>query len=80
VVVNAVMPRRFSADDVERIRSDAVPGPIVDAVRRQHGQGAAQQGQLARLRRHASAHVTTLPFLPTTALGVDDVHALARRF
>jgi len=80
VVVNAVLPRRFSADDVERIRSDAVPGPVVAAVRRQHGQGAAQQGQLARLRRHASAHVTTLPFLPTTALGVDDVHALAGRF
>jgi anion-transporting ArsA/GET3 family ATPase len=80
VVVNGVLPRRFSADDVERICSDAVPGPVVAAVRRQHGQGSAQQGQLARLRRHASAHVTTLPFLPTAALGVGDVHALARRF
>ncbi len=81
VVVNGVLPRRFSARDVERLtaRDGAIPAPVVAAARRQHGQGSAQQGQLQRLRRHASAHVTTLPFVPSPRLGIEDVRALAER-
>jgi hypothetical protein len=52
---------------------------VVAAARRQHGQGGAQQAQLARLRRHASAAVTTLPLVAAPRLAVDDVRALARR-
>jgi anion-transporting ArsA/GET3 family ATPase len=78
VVVNAVLPRRFSAADVKRLDA-AVPAPVAAAVRRQHGQGNAQQSQLARLRRHASARVTTLPYLPVKQLAVHDVRELARR-
>jgi anion-transporting ArsA/GET3 family ATPase len=79
VVVNGVLPRRFSTRDLERLLTcdGAVPAPVVAAARRQHGQGSAQQGQLHRLRRHASAHVTTLPFLPTARLGVEEVRELA---
>jgi hypothetical protein len=51
----------------------------VAAARRQHGQGGAQQAQLARLRRHAAAPVTTLPLVAAARLAVDDVRELARR-
>ena len=66
VVVNGVLPRRFSAAEVDRLmaRDGAVPGPVAAAARRQHGQASNQQGQLRRLRRHTAAHVTTLPYVP----------------
>jgi anion-transporting ArsA/GET3 family ATPase len=81
VVVNGVLPRRFSAGDVERLTAanGAVTPAVAAAARRQHGQGAAQQSQLARLRRHAAAAVTTLPLVPAPRLGLDDVRELARR-
>jgi anion-transporting ArsA/GET3 family ATPase len=81
VVVNAVLPRRFSAEEIERLIAcnGAVEPAVVDAARRQHGQGGAQQAQLARLRRHAAATVTTLPLMATPRLAVDDVRNLARR-
>jgi anion-transporting ArsA/GET3 family ATPase len=81
VVVNGVLPRRFSARDVERLtaRNGAVAPAVVAAARRQHGQGSAQQSQLARLRRHAAAPVTTLPLVPAARLRVEDVRELARR-
>jgi anion-transporting ArsA/GET3 family ATPase len=79
VVVNGLLPRRFSARDVERLIAvdGAIAAAVVAAARRQHGQGSAQQGQLQRLRRHATAHVTTLPFVPVARLDVDDVRGLA---
>jgi anion-transporting ArsA/GET3 family ATPase len=81
VVVNGLLPRRFSGADVERVSgaNGAVAPAIAAAALRQHGQGSAQQCQLARLRRHASAPVTTLPLIPAARLGVDDVRELARR-
>jgi anion-transporting ArsA/GET3 family ATPase len=79
VVVNGVVPRRFSAADVDRLlsRDGDVPGPVVAAARRQHGQASTQQGQLRRLRRHSSAHVTTLPYVASPHLGLAEVRALA---
>jgi anion-transporting ArsA/GET3 family ATPase len=79
VVVNGVLPRRFSAADVERLlsRDGEVPGPMAAAARRQHGQASTQQGQLRRLRRHTSAHVTTLPYVAAPHLGLDEVRTLA---
>ena len=81
VIVNGVLPRRFSAEEIERLIAcnGAVAPAVVAAARRQHGQGAAQQAQLARLRRHASAPVTTLPLVAAPRLAVDDVRELARR-
>ena len=81
VVVNGVLPRRFSANDLERlIAGDGeVPAPVLAAARRQHGQGCAQQSQLARLRRHVAAPVTTLPLVAVARLGVEDVRGLALR-
>jgi anion-transporting ArsA/GET3 family ATPase len=81
VVVNGLLPRRFSAHDIERVTAadGAVAGPVAAAARRQHGQGSAQQSQLARLRRHIEAPVTTLPVVPAPRLGIEDVRDLARR-
>jgi anion-transporting ArsA/GET3 family ATPase len=81
VVVNGVLPRRFSADDIDRVTSanGAVAPAVAAAARRQHGQGTAQRSQLARLRRHVEAPVTTLPLVAGPRLELDDVRALARR-
>jgi anion-transporting ArsA/GET3 family ATPase len=81
LVVNGVLPGRLSAADVDRlaIADGAVPSAVVTAARRRHGQATAQQGQLRRLRRHAIAPVTTLPFLARPQLDVDDVRELAER-
>jgi anion-transporting ArsA/GET3 family ATPase len=79
IVVNGVLPRRFTGAEVERIAAadGAVPGAVGEAVRRQHGIAAAQQGQLRRLRRYAAAPVTTLPFVSAPALGVAEIEGLA---
>jgi anion-transporting ArsA/GET3 family ATPase len=79
VVVNGVLPRRFSAAEVDRLlsRDGEVPGPVAAAARRQHGQASSQRGQLRRLRRHTSAHVATLPYVAAPHLGVDEVRTLA---
>jgi anion-transporting ArsA/GET3 family ATPase len=79
IVVNGLLPKRFSAADVEDLASadGLVPGAVAAAVRSQHGQAAVQQGQLRRLRRHAAAEVVTLPFVPHAALQLDDVRSLA---
>ena len=79
VIVNGVLPRRFSAADVDRLlsRDGEVPGPVAAAARRQHGQASTQQGQLRRLRRHTGAHVTTLPYVAAPHLGLDEVRMLA---
>jgi anion-transporting ArsA/GET3 family ATPase len=78
VVVNGVVPRRFSAADVDRLlsRDGEVPAPVAAAARRQHGQASTQQGQLRRLRRHTEAHVTTLPYVAAVRTLADE---LARR-
>ncbi len=79
VVVNGVLPRRFSAAEVGRVmaRDGAVGGAVAAATRRQHGQASAQQGQLRRLRRHTRAHVTTLPHVAAPHLGLAEVRTLA---
>jgi anion-transporting ArsA/GET3 family ATPase len=79
VVVNGVVPRRFSAADVDRLlsRDGEVPGPVAAAARRQHGQATTQQSQVRRLRRHTSAHVTTLPYVAAPHLGLPEVRTLA---
>jgi anion-transporting ArsA/GET3 family ATPase len=79
VVVNGVAPRRFSAADVDRLLAGdgGVPAAMAAAARRQHGQASMQQSQLRRLRRHTSAHVTTLPHVAAPHLGLAEVRTLA---
>jgi anion-transporting ArsA/GET3 family ATPase len=81
LIVNGLLPGRLSAADIDRLAAadGAVPGAVVIAARRRHGQATAQQGQLRRLRRHAGAPITTLPFLSRPQLDLDDVRELAGR-
>lgn len=81
IVVNGVLPRRFTNDDVAHIAAadGAVAPAVLAAVRSQHGQAAAQQSQLRRLRRLATAPVHSLPFVATPALALEHVDALADR-
>jgi anion-transporting ArsA/GET3 family ATPase len=81
VIVNGLLPRRFSAGDIERVMAvdGAVAPAVAAAARSQHGQGSAQRSQLARLRRHVVAPVTTLPIVAAPRLEIEDVRELARR-
>jgi anion-transporting ArsA/GET3 family ATPase len=62
VVANAVLPERFSAAEVKRLRKadgrPAVTAALVEAQR-----AAGQREQLERLRAELRAPVTTLPYL-----------------
>ena len=80
IVVNGVLPRRFSARRRRapgRPATARSPAPVAAAARRQHGQASVQQGQLRRLRRHTNAEVVTLPYLAGPHLGLDEVRTLA---
>ena len=79
IVVNGVLPQRFSGADIEQLeRADGrVPAAVSSAVLTQYGLADAQQDQLARLRGEARAPVITLPQLAVPAMELDDVAALA---
>jgi anion-transporting ArsA/GET3 family ATPase len=79
IVVNGVLPRRFTAAEMGALGAadGAVPAAAAAAARRQHGQSTAQQGQVRRLRQAARAAVLTLPFVPRDGLRFDDVSAIA---
>lgn len=70
VVLNAVLPRRFTPAEMERIERVAAPGApsaAVRAARIVHERGRMQQNQIARLRRHresrgAPGSVASVPF------------------
>jgi len=82
VVVNALLPERFSIDEAERI--EAVNGehgsPEVAAALRaalsEHRRARSQRAQLRRLRKDVG-DVVTLPYLWQPELGLDDFHRLA---
>ena len=78
IVVNAVLPRRFSAGDLAAV--GALDGaPEARAARTVAARARTQQSQLARLRRHARAPVGTLPFVFRDALDLTDVVELSER-
>jgi anion-transporting ArsA/GET3 family ATPase len=60
VVANGVLPARFSAAEARALAA-AADGPAIRAARHHHARARTQRAQLGRLRRHARAHVTTLP-------------------
>jgi anion-transporting ArsA/GET3 family ATPase len=70
VVVNAVLPRRFTPAEMDRIQQISKTGAPSSAVRAAqivHERGRMQQNQIARLRRHrdsqdAPSHVAGVPF------------------
>ena len=76
VIVNAVLPQRFSAAELQRLSAldgDAITHSATLAARAVHDRARAQHNQLARLRRR-SFEVIPIPFnqaltaTPTTPL------------
>jgi len=90
VVVNALYPRRFSAEQLSRVRAaaladaDGAATAITGAARAagaEYHRRRGQQAQLQRLRvearRQGDASVVTLPYLFEPELDLDDVERLA---
>jgi anion-transporting ArsA/GET3 family ATPase len=77
IVVNGMWPERFSAADADALRA-AGDGTIVQAALTSYERARAQRSHLRRLRRAASAHVVTLPYLFDGELGLAQYERLAR--
>jgi anion-transporting ArsA/GET3 family ATPase len=78
IVVNQVLPERFTAAEAERL--EAVDGsPAVRAALTEYRRARVQRSQLRRLRRAAEAPVSTLPFLFTADFGREQLETLASK-
>jgi anion-transporting ArsA/GET3 family ATPase len=84
IVVNGVLPRRFSGAEADALQaaagSDARPPAVtaaLGAARREQRWRQGQQAQVRRLRRQAGAPVITLPFLFAPELRRPDYDELA---
>jgi anion-transporting ArsA/GET3 family ATPase len=88
VVVNALLPRRFSAQELTKIEAlardarggsnGAVPAAAARAAREVHHRASYQHGQVARLRRR-QFEVLPVPFVWTPALDLDALGEIAAR-
>lgn len=82
VILNGMLPRRFSAGDAAQIAralsspTGAAAGSGLRAARESHARVRAQASQAARLRR-ALGPVTSLPFLFEPELGLGEIERLA---
>ena len=82
VIVNAVLPERYSgaeADALERVDSKGGPATreAVAVALGAHARAKEQRSQVARLKRGLDAPVVTLPFLLTPEVDVDGLSELA---
>ena len=83
IVVNALHPKRFSAEEVRRLEAasgEDAAKPARAALRAalsEHRRARAEHSQLRRLRRAASAPVVTLPRVFEPELGRDDIERLS---
>jgi|HigsolmetaAR201D_1030396.scaffolds.fasta_scaffold09657_4 anion-transporting ArsA/GET3 family ATPase len=78
VIVNGMLPDRFSAAENERLAA-APPSRAVRAARTLAARSRRQRAQAARLRRGlAGVPVRSLPFLFTPTVGAEDLDRLAR--
>jgi len=87
VVINAVLPRRFTPAEMDRIQRVATTGAPSSAVRAAqivHERGRMQQNQIARLRRHrdsrgAPGSVAAVPFAFVPEIDRAALEAIAAR-
>ena len=86
VLVNGVLPRRFTREEMGRIEAVALDSPMADqavrAAQATYERTRIQQSQIARLRRQRFAEgrppkVLTIPFLFTTELDLGAVREIA---
>ncbi len=82
VVVNSLLPRRFTGEELDRIATletgDAVSVSAARAARAVHERARFQHNQLARLRRR-SFDVVGVPFVWGAQLDLEAVSAIATR-
>ena len=85
VVMNALLPERFSGEEaeaIERVNGEGGEPTVASALRvalSQHRRCRAQRSQLRRLKKEGDpeAPVVTLPFLFDTDLGLEDWERLS---
>ena len=78
VVVNGVLPDRFTGDEQAAVEAAAGgDGEAPAAVATARARAGAQAEQIERLRAGTQARVCTLPFLFTPDLGREDLESLA---
>jgi anion-transporting ArsA/GET3 family ATPase len=76
VILNGVLPDRFSGDELARVEA-AAPAEVSDAVRAADARAGAQREQIERLESGIDAPVADLPFVFTDHLRRRDVEAMA---
>jgi energy-coupling factor transporter ATP-binding protein EcfA2 len=81
ILVNAVHPVRFRPPDIERIREATGDRPVtraaLSAALSEHTRARGEHGQVRRLRRAATAPVTTLPRIFEPELGREEIERLS---
>jgi len=81
ILVNAVHPARFRPEECRRMEAvgdgSRVARAAIDAALAEHTRARAEHGQVRRLRRAASAPVTTLPRIFEPELGRDEIERLS---
>ena len=83
VLVNGVLPERFTGAEVERMAAaNGQAGPVareaLEAAIVAHERAKSQRTQVGRLRRGTEAPVATLPFLPRPELDLEGLEELSR--
>ncbi|WP_445149996.1 ArsA-related P-loop ATPase [Baekduia sp. Peel2402] len=81
IVVNGMWPKRISREEARTVAAldGAVPAGTRHAVLSSYERVREQQGQLARLRRHAVAPISTLPFVFNDHLGPEQIRDFSAR-
>ena len=82
IFVNGVLPERFTGADAEAITSaDGAGSPAareaLKAALAAHERARAQRSQVGRLKRGVDAPVSTLPFLLSPEVGLEDLERLS---
>ena len=85
IVANGIYPQRFTGAEAKRIKIAAADAPSAKTVRAaldvalaEHARARVQHSQLRRLRTHAQAPVSTLPYLFGAELGLEQFDRLSR--
>jgi anion-transporting ArsA/GET3 family ATPase len=81
ILVNAVHPVRFRPPDIKRIRDATGEKPVtraaLSAALSEHTRARAEHAQVRRLRRAATAPVSTLPRIFEPELGREEIERLS---
>jgi hypothetical protein len=79
VVVNGVLPARFTKAEADALRRARPGSRAVRAARAEAGRSRGHRAQLTRLRRGVDGvEVRTLPFLFRSELGPSELSSLAK--